>query len=118
MSKYGVAWGKREGKRALGTGNNLCKDLDAGREQEDRRKFPVAGVPRAVRTEGELGWRVLEPGLALPLREAAFILRPEYSCSQELSWGAGLRGKAGPGAVPHSWASGPMQLYPLGLGCR
>lgn len=34
------------------------------REQEDRKKFPVAGVPRAVRTEGELGCRVLEPGLA------------------------------------------------------
>lgn len=29
-----------------------CKDLDMGREQEDRKKLPVAAVSRAVRTVG------------------------------------------------------------------
>lgn len=117
-AKEGVAecqsWscmGQERREACLGTGNNLCKDLDMGREQEDRKKFPVARVPRAVRRVNELGWSVLlEPGLALQLREVACILRPEYSCSQELCWGAGLRGKAGagsprPGVILHSWAS-------------
>lgn len=79
--KDGVAQVKREGRRTPGSGNDLCKDPAMGRGQEDRQKVPVAGVPRAVRTVGELSWGVAEPGGALPHREVAFVLRPEYSCS-------------------------------------
>lgn len=79
--KDAVVQGEREGKSAPGSRNNLCKDPDTGREQEDREKVPAAGVPSAVRTVGELGLGVAEPGQALSVGEAAFILKPEYSCS-------------------------------------
>lgn len=53
---------ERERKSAPGSENNLCKDPDLGGEQ-NRQKVSVAGVPRAVRTVGELGCRVV--GLAI-----------------------------------------------------
>lgn len=58
--KDGVAQVKREGIIAPGSGNNLRKDPDMGREQEDRQ-VPMARVPRAVRTVAELGWRLAGP---------------------------------------------------------
>lgn len=114
VGKSGVL--KREGKSVPGTG----KDPDMGKEQEDKKTVPEASLSRAVRTVDELGWKVVEPCLALPLREVAFILWLEYSRSQELSWEAGLREKAGPGsptplAVPHSWAPWDDAATPLGL---
>lgn len=112
VGKSGVL--KREGKSVPGT----SKDPDMGKEQEDRKTVPEASISRPVRAVGELGWKVIEPGLALPLREVAFILRLEYSCSQELSWEAALREKAGPSrpvAVPHSWAPWNGAATPLGL---
>lgn len=68
----------------------------------------MAGAPKAVRTVVDWGWG--EPGQASPLSEVAFILKPENSHSQELSWGARLTGKAGPGsprpgALSHPWVS-------------
>ena len=101
--KDGVTHPERR-EEGSGSGSDLCKDPEVGRAQEGGKKTPVAGVLRAVRTVGELGLGVVEPGQALPLREVSCILRAEYLCSQELSQGA---------AVSHSWVS-----LTLGWGCR
>ena len=75
----------------------------------------MVGASRTVRTVLSWGWG--EPGRALSFREAAFILKPEYSHSQELPWGAGLRGKAEPGSPGQGLYPAPgclcwMQLQP------
>ena len=93
--KDGVTHPERR-EEGSGSGSNLCKDPEVGRVLEDRKKAPVAGVLREVRTVGELGLGVVEPGQALPLREVSFLLRAEYLCSQQVSQGA---------AVSHSWVS-------------
>lgn len=53
--KDGVTHPERR-EEGSGSGSNLCKDPEVGRVLEDRKKAPVAGVLREVRTVVSWGW--------------------------------------------------------------
>lgn len=92
-----------------------------GKGAGTQEEASVVGASRTVRTVLSWGWG--EPGGASSFGEAAFILKPEYSRSQELPWGAGLRGKAEPGsprpgAVSRPWVSVLDAATTLGPGVQ